>query len=344
MMHTLTRLSNKLKKSQALGAYIMLFLLVLINLLIQGKSFANISSINSLFLVNTPLILATIAQAVMIFSGGIDLSIGATISVVNAFAVVAGQFVPVPVAWAGAFLIAVLLGVVKGSIVAYLRVPAILVTFAISTLLEGVALLILPKPGGTVPSSIYSVYGGIFAGFIPISALVIAIVLIGYAIINRHPLGAQIKAAGANQRSLFIAGVNVERTKLKAYLVAGVITGIAGLCLTALASSGDPKIGNNLSLNTIAAAILGGVNLSGGWGTTGGAAAGALFLGVVNNLIFFVFNNVIHSSTFAGIKLSYLQQLLTNTIVILGLSSSLLAYLKKGQKRRKQVNETENNG
>lgn len=329
-MHTLMiRVENKMKKSQAYSAYIMLLLLVIINLLIQGAGFANVSTINSLFLVNTPLILATIAQAVVIFCGGIDLSIGATISVVNAFAITAGQYMPVPLAWAGAFLIAVLLGAVKGSIAAYLRVPAILATFAISTLLEGVALLILPNPGGSIPSSIYSVYGGVFAGFIPISALVIAVVLIGYGIVNRRPLGAQIKAAGANPRSLFIAGVSVERTKMKAYVASGIITGIAGLCLTALASSGDPKIGNALSLNSIAAAILGGVDLSGGWGTVGGAAAGALFLGIVNNIIFFVFNNVIHSSTFAGIKLSYLQQLLTNIIIILGLSSSLLTHLKK---------------
>ena len=341
-MQILTHLANKMKKSQAFGAYIMLVLLVIINLLIQGKGFANVSSINSLFLVNTPLILATVAQAVMIFCGGIDLSIGATISVVNA--IVAGQHVPVPIAWLGAFLIAVLLGAAKGGIVAYLRVPPILVTFAISTLLEGLALLILPKPGGSIPSSIYSVYGGVFAGFIPISALVIVLVLIGFGIVNRRPLGAQIKAAGENQRSLFIAGVNVERTKLKAYIISGVITGIAGLCLTALASSGDPKIGNALSLNSIAAAILGGVDLSGGWGTVGGAAAGALFLGVVNNVIFYVFNNVIHSSTLMGIKLSYLQQLLTNIIIILGLSSSLLAHLKKGQKRRKQANEIKNVG
>ena len=342
-MHIVERIKNKMKNSQALGPYIMLLLLVIINLLLQGRSFANVSSINSLFLVNTPLILATIAQAVIIFSGGIDLSIGATISVVNAFAIVAGGIVPLPLAWAGAFLVAILLGAVKGSIIAYLRVPAILVTFAFSILLEGVALLILPKPGGTIPSSIYSVYGGILVGFIPISALIIAVVLIGYGFINRRPLGAQIKAAGANARSLFISGVNVERTKLKAYLIAGVITGVAGLCLTALASSGDPKIGNTLSLNTIAAAILGGVNLNGGWGSVGGATAGALFLGVVNNVIYFVFNNVIKSSTLAGIKLSYLQQLLTNIIIILGLSSTLLVHLKKTRKRRKQANENEIN-
>jgi len=82
--------------------------------------------------------------------------------------------------------------------------------------------------------------------------------------------------------------------------------------------------------------------LSGGWGTVGGAASGALFLGVLNNLIFYIFNNVIKSSTIAGIKLSYLQQLLTNLIIILGLCSSLLAYVKKNNKRKEQKNDHEN--
>jgi len=334
--------AHKIRNSQAFGPYIMLFILTAINLVLQGRNFANVSSINSLFLVNTPLILATIAQAVIIFSGGIDLSIGATLSVVNATAIVLGTVMPVPLAWACAFLAAVLLGAVKGSIVAYLRVPAILVTFALSFVLEGVALLILPQPGGTIPSSVYSVYGGVFAAVIPISALVIICVLIFCEILNKRPLGAQIKAAGSNPRSLYIAGVNVQKTKMKAYIAAGAITGIAGLCLTILASSGDPKIGNALSLNTIAASILGGVSLSGGWGTVGGAASGALFLGVLNNLIFYIFNNVIKSSTIAGIKLSYLQQLLTNIIIILGLCSTLLAHIKKNNSRKGQKNIHEN--
>lgn len=338
-MSIMYKMKKNIKNSQALASYFMLFILIIINLLLQGRGFANVSSINSLFLTNTPLILATIAQAVMIFAGGIDLSIGATISVVNAFAVAAGGIMPLPLAWIGALLIAVLLGGIKGSIIAYLRVPAILVTFAFSVLLEGVALLILPKPGGLVPPEIYNVYGGIFAGFIPVSALVITIILIGYGFINRRPLGAWIKGAGANPRSLYIAGVNVERTKLKAYMIAGIVTGIAGLCLTALASSGDPKIGNSLALNSIAAAILGGVALSGGRGSVGGAAAGALFLGVVNNVIFYIFNNAVNSSVIAGIKLSYLQQLLTNIIIVLGLSSSILVHLKKSKRGREQADE-----
>lgn len=340
MMGVPKKLYLRIKNSQSRGAYFMLMILIMINLLIQGRSFANVSSINSIFLVNTHLILATIAQAIIIFSGGIDLSIGATISVVNAFAIVAAQSMPLPLAWLGAFLLAVILGYVKGSLIAYLRVPAILVTYALSILLEGVALLILPKPGGTVPSFIYSIYGGVFAGFIPISAFLVLAVLFGYELINRRPLGAQIKAAGANQRSLFIAGVNVEKTKRKAYLIAGVITGLAGLCITALASSGDPGIGNSLSLNTIAAAILGGVSLSGGWGSVGGAASGALFLGLVNNVIFYIFNNVVQSSTILGIKLSYLQQLLTNTIIILGLCSTLLTRFNLLGKWRRVKNES----
>lgn len=320
-------------RTQSFGAYLMLAFILLINIIMQGTGFLNVSTMNSVFLVNTPLVLAAIAQSVIIFAGGIDLSIGAMLSVTNAFAIVAAEYVPLPVAWLGALLLSVLTGVVKGYIIAYLRVPAILATFALTYILEGLALLILPKPGGLVPSSIYQMYGGLVLGVIPASAIIIAVVILLYGLVEKRNLGAQIKAAGAAPRSLFIAGVSVEKTRMKAYVISGVITGLAGLCLTALASSGDPTIGNEMSLNTIASAILGGISLNGGIGTVGGAAAGALFLSVLRNMINYIFNNLVSSSTIFGIKISNVQALLTNVVIILGLCSTLLTNI--GIKRKK---------
>ena len=316
-------------RSQSLGAYLMLGIILIVNIILQGSTFLNTSTINSVFLVNTPLILATIAQAVVIFAGGIDLSIGAVLSVVNAFAITAGTHVPLAVAWLGAFLIAVLAGAVKGYVIAYLKVPAILATFALTYILEGTALLILPRPGGLVPSSVYQIYGGSILKFIPVSAVIVAVVICLYILVEKRNLGIQIKAAGAAPRSLFIAGLPVEKTKMKAYIISGAVTGLSGLCLTALASSGDSTIGNEMSLNTIAAAILGGISLNGGIGTVGGAAAGALFLGIVKNMINFIFNHLVSASTVLGMKISNVQSLLTNVIVILGLCSTLLTDLKK---------------
>lgn len=325
---------SKIKNSQAFSAYLMLALIIIVNIILQGRRFVNASAINSIFVVNTPLILATIAQSIIIFSGGIDLSIGATLSVVNAFAITAAQYMPLPVAWIGAFVIAVLISFVNGYLFAYCRIPAILSTFAMTSIIEGLALLILPRPGGLVPSDIYEVYGNSIGGIFPVSAIIVIVGIVIYMLVERREIGSQIKASGASPRNLFIDGVDVAKTRLKAYLIAGCFTGAAGLCLTALASSGDPTIGNEMSLNTIAAAILGGVSLSGGIGTVGGAAAGALFMSIVKNMINYIFNNLVSSSTVLGIKISNLQSLLTNIIVILGLCSGLLTRLGKNNRRK----------
>lgn len=323
----------KFKTSQGFSAFLMLILIIAVNIFLQGRRFVNASSINSIFIVNTPLILATIAQSIIIFCGGIDLSIGATLSVVNAFAITAAQHIPLFAAWIGAFLIAVLISLINGYLFAYCRIPAILSTFAMTSVIEGLALLILPRPGGLVPSYIYEVYGNAIGGIFPVSAIIVIAAIGIYTLVEMREAGAQIKAAGASPRNLFIDGVDVAKTRLKAYLISGCFTGAAGLCLTALASSGDPTIGNEMSLNTIAAAILGGVSLSGGIGSVGGAVAGALFMSIVKNMINYIFNNLVSSSTVFSIKISNLQSLLTNIIVILGLCSNLLT--KIGKRRRK---------
>ncbi|MCL4514751.1 MAG: ABC transporter permease [Firmicutes bacterium] len=324
------RLWRLLRSAPALPGYLLLTGAIIINILVQGPDFFSMDNFNSIFSVNAPLIMAAIAQTVVVLTGEIDLSIGSNMTLVNTIAILlANQYHwPVGGSWLTALLAGTLVGVLNGLIVAYLRIPSLLATFSTMSVVSGLALWVLPKPGGTVPSEVYSAYGGYLVG-LPTTVWIIATVVALWAIISKYPIGKYIRAVGGRERSAYASGIRIERVKLFAHTFSGFVTGLAGLCLTALMASGDPKIGLPFGLNSIAAVILGGTILSGGWGGIGGSIAGALFLGLVSNIVFFLFNNFAGLIPGIGNVSSFYQQLLSNLIVIFGLASAVFTPRKK---------------
>jgi ribose transport system permease protein len=312
------------------SGYVLLLGAIIINILVQGPDFFTGANIVSVLSVNTPLIIAAIAQTIVVLTGGIDLSIGSNMTLVNTVAIVlANQYHwSVGGSWLAALLVGTLVGLLNGIIVAYIRIPPLLATFSTMSIVGGFALYVLPIPGGTVPASIYQTYGGYFLG-LPTTVWIIALISVIWIIICKYPIGKYIRAVGGHERSVYATGIKVEHVKLFAYTFSGFVTGIAGLCLTALTASGDPKIGIPFGLNSIAAVILGGTVLSGGIGGVSGSIAGGLFLGVVSNIVFFVFNNLMSLFPNMGGVSSFYQQLLSNLIIIFGLASAVFTQRSK---------------
>jgi len=314
---------NKSLSTASAPGYILLMLAVILNILIQGGDFFSSWNLSTLFNVATPLILVSLAQLIIILAGGVDLSLGASMAVVNALAIqiplVTGWgYFP---SWLLAFSAAIVIGGMNGVLVGYLRLPPFLATFASSSIVQGLALLILPSPGGTVPREIYSWYNGSSLG-IPNPVFIAALALVIWVYIDRNPLGNQIRAVGANPRNAFITGINPDRTLLKAFLLGGVFAGLAGLSLTALMASGDPWVGAPYSLRSMAAVILGGCLFNSGWGGAGGTVSGALFFVIVSNIVFFGFNYL--QMNIPGFQVStFYQDLTSNLIIVFGLVSSV---------------------
>lgn len=324
---------KKLRFSPSFTAYILLLGSIIINLIIQGTTFFSSSNIDSIFSVNTPLIIASIAQMIVILTGGIDLSIGSNITLVNTIMVVLlSQFhLNIGVMVIIVFAAGTIIGMLNGFIVGVLRIPPLLATFATMSMTGGLALIVLPVPGGTIPKYLYVIYGGTLFG-IPNTVFIIGLMMAIWGIVCKYPIGKYIKSVGGNERSSYIAGINITATKFFAYTLSGFMAAVAGICITGMTGSGDPKIGLPLSLNSIAAAILGGTRLSGGWGKVGGSIAGALFLGIVNNIVFFFFNNYMTHISFIASRASFIQQLLTNLIIILGLASAVFTQRRKPER------------
>ncbi len=232
-----------------------------------------------------PLALVTMAQALLMLNGGITLAIGPMVSlgaVIAATTMDSVLGVPggvVTVAIAG-FLIGALIGV----IVAHLRLPAIIVTLAGSFIITGIALIILPRPGGFVPPW----FSTLLAGHTPVAFILLILIVVGWKLYLATPLGIGIYAAGDNPVGAYRSGVPVERAKILAFALSGLLSTLAGLFVAAQTGSGDPVIGVPFTLNSIAAAVLGGVGFLGGKGTMRGAICGSLLLSVMINVMFFL--------------------------------------------------------
>lgn len=233
------------------------------------------------------LALAAIGQTVVLMTGALDLSIGSEISLVNCFAASvmgqgAGSIILVVIA---SLLIGLMAGAINGFIVAYGRVAPLIATFCTSFIFAGLSLTIRPQPGGFVPDSFANALTGNW-GILPYSVVLLALtVLVIWLPVFRSRLGRFIIAYGDNPDSAFASGIPVRRVALSSYMLAGVFAAVAGLFLAAETTSGDPSIGQVYTLNSLAAAVLGGVTLTGGRGGVVGPILGAILLSIILNVL-----------------------------------------------------------
>jgi ribose transport system permease protein len=230
-----------------------------------------------------PLCFAAMAQAVIVISGGIDLSIGSLMGVINVLS--AREMIDMSFRQALAFsllliVVAVLASAFTGLIIVLTRIPDIVVTLGMLFVWQGVALWILEIPGGGVPID-YSdlAVGDLGTTGIPNAAVVVfaALLLVWVPIRWLRP-GLALYAVGSNRNSAYLSGIGVARTRVGAYALAGVFTGLAGLALSASSGIGDPNSGTTYTLNSVAAVVLGGVSLLGGVGGLIGVIAAAYVL------------------------------------------------------------------
>ncbi|MER9019122.1 ABC transporter permease [Mesorhizobium sp. M0898] len=232
-----------------------------------------------------PLALVAMAQAILMLTGGISLAIGAMVSL---GAVIAATTMTGPLGVAGGVAAVALTGLVIGAaigfIVVKLRLPAIVVTLAGSFTIGGAALLILPRPGGAIPEWL----SDLLAGNTPAAFVLLVLIVVLWKLYLATPLGLSIYAAGENPVGAYRSSVPVDGARIAAYAISGLLCTGAGLFIAAQTGSGDPVIGTAFTLNSIAAAVLGGVGFLGGQGTMRGALAGSLLLSLMISVMFFL--------------------------------------------------------
>jgi ribose transport system permease protein len=235
------------------------------------------------------LAITSMAQTLVILTAGIDLSIGSIVTLSNCVAVT--QMQPGVAPTLGVVVLVLLVGssagFLNGVLIAYGRLAPIIVTLATASIFNGIALYVLPNPGGFVPEWYTDALTGRLFGVIPMALIIlIGLMFLVWVPLKRSPLGQAIYAVGSSESSARMSGVNVRRAKLATYTIAGTLSALAGLFLTAQTASGDATQGGVYTLNSIAATVIGGTSFFGGVGGFGGTLAGAYVFAIIPNVLF----------------------------------------------------------
>jgi len=233
-----------------------------------------------------PLACAAAAQAVVVISGGIDLSIGSVMAVANVLAASAMKDADFggSLLLAGAILVAgATIGAVNGLLVLVSRVPDVIVTLTTGFIWGGVALMILEKPGGGAPPEFLNLGTGTFMTEWLSNSLVLLVIAVAaiWIPVRRSKAGLRIYATGSDRIAAFRSGVNVELARILAYVLSGLFSAVGGVGLTMTTGIGSPRAGVLYTLSGLAAVVIGGVSLTGGRGGIVGPVMAAFVLTLI---------------------------------------------------------------
>ena len=249
-----------------------------------------------------PLVLAAMAQTVVVLTRGLDLSVGGIVDLTNALAAITlGTSIGSMMGWSVLILlIGAACGTLNGVLVAFGRLQPILVTLATLSIFQGLAIRVLPQPGGAIPPSYTAVLANTSA---PVSLIYVALAILLSQVFRRTRLGVGLYAVGNDELSAQANGVPTRRTKILAYALGGALAAAAGLFLAATSTAGDATTGNGYTLTSIVAVVLGGVNLFGGRGSAAGAVLGAFITTMIVNILFFAHIDPLYQNFYEGLFL-----------------------------------------
>lgn len=272
-----------------LFALLLLLIAIGLNYLLQPNFFRP-AVLNGNLRTYLPLMLLAAGQTVVVIAGGVDLSAGAIVSLVNVVMVrtlglepTTGQIV---LALALGLLTGALAGAFNGVCVAYLRFQPIVTTFASSFVIGGLALYVMPSPGGSVPAALMDPYRARPLG-LPLLLWVALVVLLLWRALHTTRFGGYLYAVGGQPQAAYATGVPVALVRLSSYVIAGLMAACAAIGLMLSTGTGDALSGGPMTLDSVVAVVLGGTRLSGGQGGVAGSLMGVVILGLIRSIISF---------------------------------------------------------
>lgn len=245
----------------------------------------------------TPLILLAMGQAVVIIAGGLDMSCGTTMAlqlcimtrimdperpITGLYALLAG------------LVAAVIIGLVNGFAVGYLRLPAVIATYATSYVWLGIALFVTPTPGGKVVDWFRGFYDlkkipgleGV-GQFVPSALLWIILACVIWGVIRKTRTGRYIYAVGSHNDNAYDSGINTAKIQAIAYVINALFCFFVAVYYAGQNGAGNANLGDSLTLQAVASAVVGGVAMAGGKGSVFMSIAGALIMSLVGRIIYF---------------------------------------------------------
>lgn len=232
------------------------------------------------------LLLIAIGQTLVIITAGIDLSVSSVISIsgcLTTFLLLKG--IDLNLAFLAGVVSGGLVGVLNAFLITIGRMEPFLAT--LSTQIIGAGTILYATQGvPIVPfnNDSFSFLGRGYLGWLPVPILVVAVVaILAHFMVSHTVFGRHLYAVGGNPKAAKVSGIDVDRMISWAYVISGLLAGLAGVMLASRLISGQPSAGVGMELNSIAAAVVGGASFFGGEGTIYGTVAGVILIGIIGN-------------------------------------------------------------
>ena len=295
---------------------IALIILVMANI---NPYFFSLSNFRAVAVGMTPTAIIVIGMAILLVSGGFDLSVGSVMalsSTVVAMLLLTGM--PIFTAVLCGLLMGGVIGIANGVLVTSFGINPLIATLGTMSIARGIALVLTEGFSvSSLPSSFAWIGKASFSGFPVIVIITIVLVLLFDLAVRHTRFFRQVYFIGANEKAAMLSGIHVKRVRIILYALTGVLAALAGVLLASRLMSGTPTAGNGIELQVLAAAVIGGASLRGGEGTILGAFLGVVFVALINN-----------SMTMLAVSI-YWQMIVIGSVLIIAVALDMLIRSKR---------------
>jgi ribose transport system permease protein len=275
-----------LDKLMILLAFVALFIIFSVT----ARNFFTARNVLTLALQTSTITIMGIGVTFAIITGGIDLSIGSIVALSGTLAVMAANAgAPIWLSMVLGLLSGVLCGFLNGVVITGLKLPPFIATLGMMMVARGVALTITnanawpaPEGFGNLGNGAIFGTGPQFPGIAYPVLMMIAVAILFSFILSKTRIGRYTYAVGSNEEAARLSGIKVNRVKIIAYIISGLLAGLVGIILASRMVTSQPNSADGYELNAIASAVIGGTSLMGGVGTVAGTVIGSFIIGILS--------------------------------------------------------------
>jgi len=280
-------MTTKLLQDRVYALAAMLVIIFVVAALVFPATFPTFQNIRQLLLNLSIDTIVAVGMMILLISGAFDLSVGSVVAFTGCLAAYLMYFlnVPVPLAVSAGLIGSLCIGAINGYFIAYLGINPMIQTLAMMGIVRGLALLISGAGIQNLPYWFGAIGQSKLLGIQMPVWYMLFIVAIFTFLLNKTVLFRQYYYIGGNEKAADLSGIRVKRMKMLSFIIIGGLSGIAGILLASRLGAALPTAGRGLELRVITAVILGGASLSGGIGKIPGALLGAIFMGVIANIM-----------------------------------------------------------
>jgi ribose transport system permease protein len=279
-----------------------------------SSNFLTMGNLRAVVIGLVPAAIIAIGMAVLLASGGFDLSVAAVMALCGTVAAwLSVHGVGVVASIALTLLLGLGIGSVNGALVTFVRVNPLIATLGTLSIARGLALVMTEGYNiSDLPSSFVQLGEGDHLGFPWMVWIMLGLVVLGDLALRHTRFLRQVYFIGGNERAARLSGIRVDALRVFCYMLSGTLAALAGVLLAARLSTAVPTAGEGLELQVIAAAVIGGASLAGGEGTVLGAVLGVVFLSLISNAL-----------TLLSVSIFW-QQVTTGIVLIVAVSLDML--------------------